>query len=150
MLRLSKKTDYAIILLTHLGGAKIPVSAQEVANVYSLPYPMVANILKKLVRSGLIASSRGQKGGYSLAKSSEKIKLSEIIEATDRPFKLVECSRDECTCKVHLKCPTRMPLLGLHFKIQRFFDETTLFSIIKETKFNSSLMESNYEITNLS
>jgi len=46
MLKLSKKTDYAIILLTHLGEKEVPVSAQEVATHYKLPYPMVANILK--------------------------------------------------------------------------------------------------------
>ena len=51
MLKLSKKTDYAIILLTHLGEEEDPVSAQEVATHYKLPYPMVANILKQLVSS---------------------------------------------------------------------------------------------------
>jgi len=150
MLKLSKKTDYAIILLTHLGGSKIPVSAQEISTIYTLPYPMVANILKELVSSGLISSARGQRGGYMLARSAEKIKLSEIIEATDNVFKLVECCNDDYTCKIHQQCPTRNPLIGLHTKIKQFFDETTLSSIIEETNLNSYLMESNYEIANLS
>ena len=150
MLKLSKKTDYAIILLTHLGGSKIPVSAQEISTIYTLPYPMVANILKELVSSGLISSARGQRGGYMLARSAEKIKLSEIIEATDNVFKLVECCNDDYTCKIHQQCPTRNPLIGLHTKIKQFFDETTLSSIIEETNLNSNLMESNYEIANLS
>jgi len=150
MLKLSKKTDYAIILLTHLGGEKIPVSAQEISIVYTLPYPMVANILKVLVSSGLISSVRGQRGGYLLARSAESIKLSEIIQATDNVFKLVECCNDDYTCKIHKLCPTRNPLIGLHTKIQQFFDETTLSSIIEETNLNSNLMESNYEIANLS
>ena len=150
MLRLSKKTDYAIVLLTHLGGSKIPVSAQEVSTVYSLPYPMVANILKQLVSEGLILSARGQRGGYLLARSADKIKLSEIIKATDSVFKLVECCNDDYTCKIHHQCPTRNPMLGLHTKIKQFFDETSLYSIIKETNLNSYTMESNYEIANLS
>ena len=150
MLRLSKKTDYAIILLTHLGGANNPVSAQEISNSYSLPYPMIANILKNLVSSGLIVSSRGQRGGYMLSRSAENINLSEIINATDSPFKLVECCKDEYTCKVHNQCPTKTPLLVLHSKIRQFFEETTLFSIIKQTNLNSFFTESNYEITDLS
>jgi len=72
MLKLSKKTDYAIILLTHLGEEEVPVSAQEVATHYKLPYPMVANILKQLVSSGLIESIRGKHGGYVLAKPQMK------------------------------------------------------------------------------
>ena len=150
MLRLSKKTDYAIILLTHLGGANNPVSAQEISNSYSLPYPMIANILKNLVSSGLIVSSRGHRGGYMLSRPPENINLSEIINATDNPFKLVECCKDEYTCKVHDQCPTKTPLLVLHSKIQQFFEETTLFSIIKQTNLNSFFTESNYEITDLS
>ena len=85
-----------------------------------------ANILKNLVSSGLIVSSRGQRGGYMLSRSAENINLSEIINATDNPFKLVECCKDEYTCKVHNQCPTKTPLLVLHSKIQQFFEETTL------------------------
>jgi len=150
MLKLSKKTDYAINLLTHLGGATLPVSAHEVSKAYSLPHPMVANILKQLVSFGLVLSSRGQRGGYLLAKSPEEIKLSEIIQATDDVFKLVECCNDNYTCKIHHQCPTRNPLIGLHSKIKKFFDETTLYSIIEETNLNSFLIEPNYETANLS
>ena len=67
MLKLSKKTDYAIILLCHLGDVDAPVSAQEIAGNYQLPQPMVANILKQLGAAGLIQSVRGQHGGYVLA-----------------------------------------------------------------------------------
>ena len=137
MLKLSKKTDYAIILMTHLGERSYPVSAHDVAGVFSLPYPMVANILKSLVNYGLIVSSRGHRGGYMLAKSSEKINLTEIIEATDSSFNLVECCKDEYKCNVYNRCPTKFPLLGIHSKIQQIFDETTLFSIIQESNVNT-------------
>ena len=63
MLKLSKKTDYAIILLAHLGEAESPVRAQEIAGLYDLPQPMVANILKQLCVAGLVQSIRGQRGG---------------------------------------------------------------------------------------
>ena len=134
MLKLSKKTDYAIILLTHLGEEKFPVSAQEVATHYKLPYPMVANILKQLVSSGLIESTRGKHGGYVLAKPTNEINLAEIIMVTDSPFNLGECVHDEDNCKVHQYCPTRRPLLALHKKIQQFVEETTLAAIISDSK----------------
>ncbi|MBT5487545.1 MAG: Rrf2 family transcriptional regulator [Deltaproteobacteria bacterium] len=151
MLKLSKKTDYAIILLTHLGEEKFPVSAQEVATHYKLPYPMVANILKQLVSSGLIESTRGKHGGYVLAKPTNEINLAEIIMVTDSPFNLVECVHDEDNCKVHEYCPTRRPLLALHKKIQQFVEETTLAAIISDSKpINLTLKESSYETAYLS
>ena len=151
MLRLSKKTDYAIILLTHLGEAQVPVSAQEVAAHYQLPYPMVANILKQLVSSGLIESTRGQRGGYVLARPADEIKLSEIIEVIDSPFSLVECVHDDDLCKIYQCCPTQRPLIALHNKIQQFFEETTLAAIIADSQLHNMLIEdSSYETANLS
>ena len=151
MLRLSKKTDYAIILLAHLGEVEIPSSAQEMATYYKLPYPMVANILKQLVSSGLIKSIQGKHGGYILAMPTDKINLAEIILVTDSPFNLVECAHDEEICKVHQCCPTRRPLLALHNKIQQFVEETTLAAIIGDAKpINLTLEESSYETAHLS
>ena len=151
MLKLSKKTDYAIILLAHLGEQEAPVSAQEVANFYRLPYPMVANILKQLVSSGLIDSTRGQLGGYVLARSAEDINLSEIIQITDSTFELVECVHDEDLCKVHQSCPTRRPLIAIHQKIQQFVEETTLAAIIEDAGTNNfSVEDSSYETAHLS
>ena len=151
MLKLSKKTDYAIILLTHLGEEEVTVSAQEVATHYKLPYPMVANILKQLVSSGLIESTRGKHGGYVLARPADEINLAEIIMVTDSPFNLVECVHDEDNCKVHQYCPTRRPLLALHKKIQQFVEETTLAAIIRDSKpINLTLKESSYETAYLS
>ena len=151
MLKLSKKTDYAIILLSHLGGFNAPVSAQKVAEHYKLPYPMVANILKLLVSSGIIRSTRGQRGGYVLARTAENINLSEIIQITDNTFTLVECAHDEDLCKVHKCCPTQRPLIALHNKIQQFIEETTLAAIIKDAQIiNPNFEESAYEVTHLS
>ena len=151
MLKLSKKTDYAIILLTHLGEEEVPVSAQEVAPYYKLPYSMVANILKQLASCGLIESILGKHGGYVLSKPTDEINLAEIIKFTDSPFNLVECVHDEDNCKVHQCCPTRRPLLALHHKIQQFVEETTLAAIIGEAKpINLTLEESSYETANLS
>lgn len=133
MLKLSKKTDYAIILLTHLGERNNPVSSQEVASFYKLPQSMVANILKGLVSSGLIKSIRGQNGGYVLDRAPDEINLSEIIRITDRDFELVECVHEGDSCRFYKCCPTRQPLIALHQKIKQFVEETTLETIIQDT-----------------
>ena len=151
VLKLSKKTDYAIILLTHLSEVNAPVSAHKVSEYYQLPYPMVANILKLLVSSGLIKSTRGQRGGYVLARPAENIILSEIIKVTDNPFTLVECAHDEELCKVQKCCPTKRTLVTLHNKIQQFIEETTLATILKDAQLiKPNFEDSKYEIAHLS
>ena len=151
MLKLSKKTDYAIILLAHLGEEDAPVSAQEMATHYKLPYPMVANILKQLVSSGLVESSRGKHGGYILVMPADEINLAEIIRVTDSPLNLVECAHDEAICKVHRCCPTRRPLVALHHKIQQFLEKTTLAAIIRDAEpFNFTEKRTSYETAHLS
>ena len=151
MLKLSKKTDYAIILLTHLGEVGDNVSAQKVAAHYKLPYSMVANILKQLVSSGLIESTRGQRGGYVLARPADEIKLSQIIEIIDSTFSLVECVHDEDLCKIYHCCPTQGPLIALHNKIQQFFEETTLAAIIADSQLHNILIkDSVYETAHIS
>ena len=147
MLKLSKKTDYAVILLAHLGEADSPVSAQEIAGLYDLPQPMVANILKLLCVAGMVQSIRGQHGGYILAKSTNAITLTDIINVTDNPFNLVECAHDAEICKVHQYCPTREPLIALHKKIQGFLEETTLASIIAEAAIKHSLTQETLDET---
>ena len=151
MLKLSKKTDYAIILLTHLGEFELPVSAKNIADNYKLPYSMVANILKLLASSGLIKSTRGKLGGYVLARPAENIILSEIIKVTDNPFTLVECAHDEVLCKVQKCCPTKRTLIALHNKIQQFIEETTLATIVKDAQLiKPNFEDSKYEIAHLS
>ena len=86
-----------------------------------------------------------------LARSAEKINLSEIIQITDNPFTLVECVHDQDLCKVHQCCPTQRPLTAIHNKIQQFIEETTLAAIIKDAQINNPCFEdSSYEIAHIS
>ena len=147
MLKLSKKTDYAIIILCHLGQVDSPVSAQEIAGNYQLPQPMVANILKQLNTANLVQSIRGQHGGYTLAKSAEQITLAYIISVTNTPFNLVECAHDEELCKIHNCCPTRQLMLALHRSIQLFMEEMTLASIMKESCFDNPITQKTHHET---
>jgi len=111
----------------------------------------VANILKQLVSSGFIKSTRGQNGGYVLGRSADDINLSEIIRITDSTFELVECVHEEDACKIYQCCPTSRPLIALHHKIKQFFEETTLANIIEDTQSkNFRIEKSSYETAHLS
>ena len=102
MLRLSKETDYGIVILTYLATTpddEALSSARDVADEVNLPLPMVKKVLKDLMGSGLLDSHRGVHGGYRLARSPNGISVADVIDALEGPLGLTECTGeapDDC------------------------------------------------------
>ena len=84
MLRMSKLTDYGLVLLTHLAQGGAPQrTALELARLSRVPLPTVSKILKELSKCGFVASHRGRRGGYTLARPAERISVAEVVEALE-------------------------------------------------------------------
>ena len=99
MLRLTKQTDYGIVLLTQLANApEQRFAAPELAAETRIPQPMVSKILKILTREGLLDSHRGVKGGYSLAREPQDVSVAEVITALDGPIAFTDCIDDAPGC----------------------------------------------------
>ena len=86
MLRISKMTDYAVVLATHLASADRPQAARDLALHTQIPEPTASKVLKTLARSGVVRSQRGVKGGYTLARPAARIGIHEVIEAIEGPI----------------------------------------------------------------
>jgi FeS assembly SUF system regulator len=96
VIKLTKQTDYGIVLMTHLAAAPgRQFSAPELAAELQVPPPMASKILKLLARDGLLVSHRGVKGGYSLARDPEEISVAEIISALEGPIAMTECIEEQ-------------------------------------------------------
>lgn len=95
MIRLTKQSDYGIVLLTHLAtDPDVPLSAPELSQALRIQLPMVGKILKLLTRAGLASSHRGVKGGYWLARSPGEITVAEIVAALEGPIAMTDCTED--------------------------------------------------------
>lgn len=93
MFRLSRLTDYAIALLTHMVcDDKRVWAASDLASRSRLPQPTVSKILKHLAKSGLIKALRGAAGGYQLSQSPFEISIIQIVEAMDGPISVTDCT----------------------------------------------------------
>ena len=108
MLRLTKLADYGIVLLIHFArseeGSVLP--ARDLAERSRLPLPTVSRILKGLSSGGILESHRGVKGGYSLARSPERVTVTEIISAIEGPIAMTVCTDGEPTdCEHEASCP---------------------------------------------
>ncbi len=119
MLRLSKKADYALIAMKHLatregGGSS---SAREIAEEYSIPVELMAKVLQRLARRGLLVSQQGTRGGYHLAKGPETISVADVIQAIDGPLTVTACSHANDQCGQFAKCNVRDPLWRIRERI---------------------------------
>jgi Rrf2 family protein len=155
MLRITRKADYAVFIMTHLarrqrgldGGSpgEGPVSAQQIATFSGLDKSLVANLLKDLQKAGLCDSVRGAHGGYGLAAGPERISLGQILRAIEGPFTIVPCANEAAcaepactedagacdpltlrTCSLEEACTAKEPFRLLQTRIQALLDGLTL------------------------
>lgn len=110
MLRFSKKADYALIAMAHLALKPGSASAREIAESYEIPTELMAKVLQRLVRRGLLTSQQGARGGYQLAHAATGISVADVIQAIDGPVAVTACSTDEDRCGQFAKCNVRDPL----------------------------------------
>ncbi len=108
MLRVTKLTDYASVVLTVLASDPATVlSASELADRAGLEMPTVAKLLKPLAQAGLVEGFRGANGGYRLAREAAAISLIEIVEAMEGPLGMTECSVHAGQCGIEHSCGAR-------------------------------------------
>ena len=110
MLRISKLTDYGIVLMAHLAreGDGILVSAPDLATATRVAPPTVSKLLKILGRADLLTSTRGAHGGYRLARPASEIDVAELIEALEGPLAMTECADERVSsCEEQTNCPLR-------------------------------------------
>jgi FeS assembly SUF system regulator len=129
MIRMTKQTDYGIVLLTHIARDAAPKvhTARDLAVEASLPLPMVSKILKVLARAGLLVSHRGVKGGYSLGRHPASITVVDIIDALEGPLALTECiGHEPSDCQVEMVCPTRTNWQRINVAVRQALSGITL------------------------
>ncbi len=108
MLRLSKLTDYAVVVLVRLSRADRVQTSTGIAATTGIPEPTVAKVLKALAGSSLVVSQRGAHGGYRLARPLEAIPVSGVIAAIDGPIALTACVESGSgDCEVQTLCAMR-------------------------------------------
>jgi FeS assembly SUF system regulator len=103
MLRISRLTDYATVILASLAGGSL-TSAAEIADRTHIGLPTVSKLLKELQHAGLVLSVRGARGGYQLARPAASINAAQIIDAVEGPVALTECAGGAGNCDIESTC----------------------------------------------
>jgi len=128
MLRLSKKTDYALMAMKHLASdpGRREASAREIAETYDIPVELMAKVLTQLVRSGLLISHQGVHGGYEFAQPPAATSVAAVSEAIDGPLTLTACTPGNDRCDQISKCNIRDLLRRIGDRIAAILAECSI------------------------
>jgi len=127
MLRISKLTDYATVILACLAredGQRR--STADIARLSHLAVPTASKLLKQLQRSGLVDSTRGLHGGYRLARPARQISAAAILDAMEGPLALTECATGHSQCDLQATCSVGGSWQRINEAVRHSLQEITL------------------------
>ncbi len=119
MLRLTKKADYGLMALKYLAESPrmTALSAKDIADAYHIPPQLLAKILQRLAKVGLVRSTAGANGGYVLERHASSITVFEVIRAVDGPLFLTACSSGPRPCDLNDSCTIKEPMARVNESI---------------------------------
>jgi Rrf2 family protein len=127
VLKLTKKADYGLIALRHLASAPgATANTRDIADAYRLPTQLLAKVLQKLTRAGILESLTGTNGGYRLARDPRSISALEVVRALDGPVILTHCFTEHGMCDQSESCTVREPLRRVHEAILELLNRFTI------------------------
>ena len=127
MVRISRLTDYATVILAALAGEPERVlNAHHLAEATRIALPTVSKLLKQLQRAGLVTSTRGQHGGYRLSRPAAQISAAAILDALEGPVALTDCAAGTGQCDIEESCRVARVWQRLNAAIRRSLAEVTL------------------------
>jgi FeS assembly SUF system regulator len=106
MLRISRLTDYAVVLASRLAICETAEAVSDLARVTEIPAPTVSKVLKLLAKGGVVTSTRGANGGYTLSRPAHAITVADIVTSIEGPIAVTECV-DDNTCEHEGHCGVR-------------------------------------------
>jgi Rrf2 family protein len=138
MLKLNRTTEYGLIALRHLSlrQAGDASSAREIADLYGLPFDILAKTLQRLKESGIIQSAQGARGGYKLHRSLEQVTLAEFLELMEGANGVVACAEKpehESACEFQSKCQIHGMMRGLNARMKSFLSSIRLSEFTTES-----------------
>ncbi len=134
MLRFSRKADYALIALKHLAqqGQLASLSAADISAAYGISTPLLAKVLQRLAKQGLVAARHGSSGGYTLARDPSSITALDVVQAIDGPMNITSCMSRRGDCGHFSNCTVREPLRRVNDTVLQVLERVTLAQLAEE------------------
>lgn len=130
-MRLTNFSDYALRVLMYAAakGDRL-ITIDETAKVYGISRAHLMKIVNQLTRAGYLKAVRGRSGGVTLAKRPNRIRLGDVVRATEPDFALVECFGADNQCVITPRCRLRRALAEALGAFTATLDRYTLADLI--------------------
>lgn len=112
-------------------GDTTSLSAKDIAEAYGIPPQLLAKILQRLTKAGLLRSHAGMNGGYALSKDARDISAFEVIHAIDGPFFLMSCVKGVESCDLHDSCTIKEPLARVNESIAEVLRKIRISDLVE-------------------
>lgn len=133
VVKLTRKGEYGILGVTYIAQQeKDIVYTREIAESWELPESFLAKIFQRLSKNGILNSYRGVAGGFSLAKSPEKITIKEILDILQGITTIGWCEIDNAKCNRFENCALSKVLDKVRDDMKDIFENTTIADSSKE------------------
>jgi Rrf2 family protein len=134
MLRFTKRADYGLMAIHYIAMQETlgPVSAKRIAEQVHIPAELLAKILQRLAKRGLIVSQNGPKGGYALAQHPAQISVGDVIRALEGPVRIVSCMEEPSDCPQLSHCSLRRPVQKLQAAMSQMLDGMSLAELTSD------------------
>lgn len=133
MIKFSKLTDYAVVLLATLSRSDELMSASALSAATKLPEPTVSKVLKLLAKANIVDSVRGVNGGYKLAYTTNKINVAQIVTGIEGPVSLASCvDTDHDSCSYSSACPVKGRWDPVNDAMKNALESVSLEDMIRE------------------
>jgi len=133
-MQITRQADYALRAMVYLARQEQDQRAatSQIAEVQRIPPSFLAKIISQLAIAGLIHTSRGARGGVTLARQPVDISVLEVVEAIDGPIMLNECTDDPASCPFGPDCPLRPLWCNTQAELVDKLKTTTFAEIIEK------------------
>ena len=132
-MQITRQADYAVRAVLYLAQAGHPerTATSTIAQEQKIPPSFLAKIISQLSIAGLLHTSRGARGGVTLAREPKDISLLEVVEAIDGPIQLNECVQSEGVCSFEDACPVRAIWCDAQDELVRRLKSTSFGDLLK-------------------
>jgi Rrf2 family protein len=132
-MQITRQADYAMRAVLYLAelGQERRAATSQIAERQQIPPSFLAKIVSQLSVAGLLQTSRGARGGVSLARPPEDITFLEVVEAIDGPILLNECVLDSGACTFGESCAIRPVFCDAQAELVARLDRTTFGGAVK-------------------
>jgi Rrf2 family protein len=128
MLRFTKQVDYGLMAMRYIAECRsdATVGVKRIADEFRIPSELLAKVLQRLAKGGLIAGQSGPRGGYRLTLPPSVVTVGQVIRVLEGPLAIVSCMTEHGDCAQESRCTLRKPARKLQAAITDLLDTMTL------------------------